>query len=354
MRDSELKAILDKGLSEKKLSTEEISYLLSVKDERSIEDIFDCARTIKQKHYGNKVFLYGFVYFSTYCRNNCTFCYYRKDNTLPRYRKTTEEIVSLSENLVDSGVNLIDLTMGEDPLFRANGFEKLIDAVQSVRGAVDTPIMVSPGVMPENMFPVIRDAGADWFACYQETHNRGLFNSLRIGQDYDFRSMQKVWAVKSGLLAEEGIMTGIGETIEDRAVSISNMVNPDIRQVRAMTFVPQDGAPLVGKPGHTAMDEILTIAVLRITNPDKFIPASMDVEGSEGLVARVNAGANIITSIVPPKVSLAGVAQHDLDIDNGNRSVENISELLDGIGSKCGTKSDYNSIIHKWRHTQGA
>ena len=44
-----------------------------------------CAR----RHSGDAVFLYGFVYFSTYCRNECAFCFYRADNDeSPRYRKT--------------------------------------------------------------------------------------------------------------------------------------------------------------------------------------------------------------------------------------------------------------------------
>ena len=55
----------------------------------SPSEVFAAAREARAAHFGDGVFLYGFVYFSTYCRNECAFCYYRADNALsPRYRKT--------------------------------------------------------------------------------------------------------------------------------------------------------------------------------------------------------------------------------------------------------------------------
>ena len=52
-----------------------------------------CAR----RHFGDAVFLYGFVYFSTYCRNECTFCLYRRGNAeSPRYRKSIDEVVAIA------------------------------------------------------------------------------------------------------------------------------------------------------------------------------------------------------------------------------------------------------------------
>ena len=58
------------------------------------ELLFEVARQLREAHFGRKVFLYGFVYFSTHCRNRCTFCLYRQGNdAAPRYRKTTAEVV---------------------------------------------------------------------------------------------------------------------------------------------------------------------------------------------------------------------------------------------------------------------
>ncbi|MCL2891106.1 MAG: radical SAM protein, partial [Methanomassiliicoccaceae archaeon] len=131
--------ILEKASEGKGLSKEEIEKLLSVNDKDSTDRLFETARYLKKKRFGDKVFTYGFVYFSTFCRNNCSFCYYRRENDIERYRKPVEEIVSLSGDLQDSGVNLVDLTMGEDMTMHANGHEKLVDIVERVDSAVSIP-----------------------------------------------------------------------------------------------------------------------------------------------------------------------------------------------------------------------
>jgi methylornithine synthase len=44
------------------------------------ETLFAAARELRSRHFGDAVFLYGFVYFSTWCRNRCVFCFYRAGN----------------------------------------------------------------------------------------------------------------------------------------------------------------------------------------------------------------------------------------------------------------------------------
>lgn len=49
------------------------------------------------------------------------------------------------------------------------------------------------------------------------------------------------------------------------------------------------------------MLELKIIALMRILYPEALIPASLDVDGIDGLENRINAGANLITSIIPPR-----------------------------------------------------
>ncbi len=334
-----------------KASAEDLEVLFSIKDQTLLDDLFAAAREVKERHFGSAVFCYGFVYFSTYCRNNCSFCFYRSTNHHSvRYRKTLEEIIDLSTALEDSGVHLVDLTMGEDPHMHQGGdCSNLVDLVQRVNDAVEVPLMVSPGVVPQEVFPRLRQAGGDWFACYQETHNRALFSFLRPGQDYDTRLAQKKWAMNSGMLAEEGIMVGVGETAADRARSVQIMGELGVRQVRAMGFVPQSNTPMAERDHALFRDELTAIAIMRLMYPDRLIPASLDVEGIGGLRSRLVAGANVITSIIPPSHGLAGVAQHDLDIEAGGRTVPQVEEILDGLGLRMAMPSAYSSLVENWK-----
>ena len=79
--------------------------------------------------------------------------------------------------------------------------------------------------------------------------------------------------------------------------------------MRVMSFVPQQGTPMERKSTPSRLNELKIIAVLRLLFPDKLIPASLDVDGINGLRSRIDAGANVVTSIIPPSLGLAGVAQ---------------------------------------------
>ena len=344
--------IIERTRNNAGMTREDVVELLSVKKEKDISELFSAAGSARDRAFGNRVFIYGFVYFSTHCRNNCAFCYYRRANRLPRYRKTKEEVLALSGSLKDAGINLVDLTMGEDPQMCADGYSEFLDLVSSVKDRVGIPIMVSPGAAPENAFAKFREAGADWFACYQETYNRELFSRLRLEQDFDNRLNQKIWAKKAGLLSEDGIMVGLGETLGDRAASIEKMGSLGCEQIRAMTFIPQAGTPMERTRPTEPIDELIAIAVMRLMFPDRLIPASLDVEGIAGLKSRLDAGANVITSIVPPNEDLAGVAQHELDIDNGHRSVGHVLRMLDEMGKKAATNAEYESFLKKLRTKQ--
>ena len=94
-----------------------------------------------------------------------------------------------------------------------------------------------------------------------------------------------------------------------------------------MGLVPQHGTPLARTPAPGTFDELLVIAAMRLRMPERLIPASLDVAGLAGLDARLHAGANVVTSIVPPTAGLAGVSQSELDIDQGLRTVAEAGHL---------------------------
>ena len=248
MNDSHFKlaAILEKTTQEERLEGDEIVFLLGLRHKRQIEAVFEAARELRSRHFGNRIFLYGFIYISTFCRNQCNFCYYRSANALPvRYRSKASDIIEAAQGLAESGVHLIDLTLGEDPLyFQDQGFEPFFQLVKAVRQTTGLPVMVSPGVVPADVLSGLIEVGVSWYACYQETHNRELFKRLRPGQSYAARMKNKELAGQLGLLTEEGLLCGVGETAQDIADSIRAMRLLKVSQMRAMTFVPQQGTPM--------------------------------------------------------------------------------------------------------------
>ena len=340
-----LDVILEKAERENPLSREDLLFLLSLSEESDYAKVFNLARQLRTRYFENKVYIYGFVYFSTYCRNECAFCLYRKSNhSLERYRKPNLEIVETAVSLVKSGVHLVDLTMGEDPLYFDNpesGFENLIKTVELIKRNTDIPIMISAGVVPEEILRKFKVAGVDWYATYQETHNPDLFRKLRIGQSYTERMERKKLARKLGFLIEEGLLTGVGDTDEDLVNSLEAMRYLSADQIRVMSFVPQKGTPMQHFTSVSRHRELLIIAIIRLIYPDRLIPASLDVDGLNGLEDRLNAGANVVTSVIPPHSGLAGVSNHSLDIEDGNRTISKIIPVLAQHGLVLASRDDF-------------
>ena len=347
MRGARLKSILERAEAGDLLSENEIVCLLSIAQKEETEALFAASKRVRSQHTGNRVFLYGFVYLSTYCRNNCLFCFFRTSNTDSlRYRKSHDQIVEAARMLAESSVHLIDLTLGEDPVyFNGNGFEDLADVVAAITEATDLPVMISPGLVDEGVLAMLKESGASWYACYQETHDRSLFEKIRPGQDFDSRLDTKRIARRLGLLTEEGMLSGMGESSADVACTLAAMGELDTDQVRVMSFVPQKGTPLADHPPADFGEELKIIATMRLLFPDRLIPASLDIGGLAGLKERLDAGANVITSLVPPGEGLAGVAQSSLDIDDARRTVASVEPVLRECDLAPATKAEYRRWI---------
>ncbi|MCP4219980.1 MAG: methylornithine synthase PylB [bacterium] len=333
---SHVTTILDRARNGKILSRDDILFLLGLREEAQTAALFEAARSLRRKYSRDHILLYGFLYVGTHCRNRCNFCFYRKDNPEPaRYHKQKSRVLDAAVELAESGVHLIDITMGELPDsfdHESAGFGPLPQLVEEIKQCTGLPVMVSPGVVSAEVLKDLKTAGADWYACYQETHNRELFQKLRPRQDYEKRMALKREAREMGFKIEEGILVGVGETPADIADSIEQMRILDAHQVRAMNFVPQKGTPMAGHPAADTMLELIALAVMRLVFPAKLIPATLDVEGLAGLEKRLAAGANVVTSIVPPRRGLAGVVRSFRDIEDEGGTVAEVKAVLERCG----------------------
>ncbi|MDR2492654.1 MAG: radical SAM protein [Coriobacteriales bacterium] len=388
MISASMRHVVEKAVHEQVLGRYDLLELLDLMDhpeQDALALVFNTARSLRERYFGNRVFLYGFVYFSNWCRNDCNFCYYRRSNGLPRrYRLSEAKVVDAAFQLAATGVHAIDLTMGEDAAFLAHP-RRLTALAQAVSAATCLPLMVSPGVLSGPLLAELAAAGVRWYALYQESYSRTRFAQLRPHQDFDARMQAKRQAVAQGLLVEEGLLVGLGESREELADSLLALSRIEhsvdslkFAQVRVMGFVPQSGIPLasasslaaqgIGSPHaassspyaagspHAASSspyaagsphaasrrrETLLIAILRLLFPQRLIPASLDVEGLDGLAARLQAGANVVTSIIPPSFGLGGVANSSLDIDNAQRTVGAVEPVLRRVGLQVASQREY-------------
>ncbi len=326
------------------ITDEELQKILLITDNTELEKLHYVARKVRDHYFGNKVFLYSFVYFSTYCKNKCAFCYYNTMNKINRYRLEFEDIRNICRKLKGEQIHMVDLTMGEDPYFHENPkqFAKIIDIVKE---ELDLPVMISPGVLDDRTLEMLRKHGANFLALYQETYDPELYKNLRVGQSFSDRIHAREFAQKIGYCVEDGMLTGVGNNVESTIISLRGMAKENPQMVRVMTFIPQEGTPLEEKVQESNLSELKIISVLRLMFPDKLIPASLDVEGIEGMVYRLNAGANVVTSIIPSDSSLEGVANYDRKHEERKRDPKSVVEKLRTMGMEPAAQSDFNKLL---------
>ncbi|MCD4800962.1 MAG: radical SAM protein, partial [Methanococcoides sp.] len=203
MDQNDLEDYAEQLISGSEISDENLREMLQISDPDEMEKLHYVARHIRDNFFGNKVFMYSFVYFSTHCKNNCAFCYYNRENDIERYRLTLEDIKKICQVLKTEEIHMVDLTMGEDPYFHNNP-ERLVELVRTVKEEVGKPIMVSPGVVDNETLMLLKENGADFLALYQETYDKELFGKLRVEQSFEERINSRNHAKRIGYCVEDG------------------------------------------------------------------------------------------------------------------------------------------------------
>ncbi len=55
------------------LGTKDVFRLMSINDKNELEELYAAARRVRDKVFGNRIYAYGFVYFSTYWKRSGAF-----------------------------------------------------------------------------------------------------------------------------------------------------------------------------------------------------------------------------------------------------------------------------------------
>src|SRR3989344_3671354 len=96
-----------------KINKSEITQLLKARGNLQ-KELFKQARKVRQRYFGNKIFVRGVIEISNHCRKNCDYCAMRYSNKqLKRYRLTTKEIFSIAKQIKEAGIQTLFIQSGE-------------------------------------------------------------------------------------------------------------------------------------------------------------------------------------------------------------------------------------------------
>ena len=131
-----MKELIDKLHHTQELTREEFLTLLSNRNTETDLYARRLARGVRQKIYGDQVYIRGLIEFTSYCRNDCYYCGLRRSNhAAQRYRLTEEDILSCCQQGYELGFRTFVLQGGEDGYFTG---ERLAGLVRHIKNNIRT------------------------------------------------------------------------------------------------------------------------------------------------------------------------------------------------------------------------
>ena len=184
-------SILEKAATCKGLTHREAAVLLECDLEDENKRMFELAKQIKQRFYGNRIVMFAPLYLSNYCVNGCTYCpYHFKNKHIRRKKLSQEEIAQEVIALQDMGHKRLALETGEDPV--NNPLEYVLESIKTIygikhkNGAIRRVNVNIAATTVEN-YRKLKDAGIGTYILFQETYHKKTYEELHpTGPKHDY------------------------------------------------------------------------------------------------------------------------------------------------------------------------
>ncbi len=205
-----INSILEKAATCKGLTHREAAVLLECDLEDETERMFELAKQIKQKFYGNRIVMFAPLYLSNYCVNGCTYCpYHFKNKHIRRKKLSQEEIAQEVIALQDMGHKRLALETGEDPV--NNPLEYVLESIKTIygikhkNGAIRRVNVNIAATTVEN-YRKLKDAGIGTYILFQETYHKKTYEELHpTGPKHDY-----AWHTEAMDRAMDGGIDAVG------------------------------------------------------------------------------------------------------------------------------------------------
>lgn len=175
-------SLLERAKDCKGLTHREAAVLLECDLPDENEKMFQLAKEIKLRFYGNRIVLFAPLYLSNYCVNGCVYCpYHHKNKTITRKKLTQEEIAREVIALQDMGHKRLALETGEDPVNCP--IEYVLESIHTIydikhkNGAIRRVNVNIAATTVEN-YRKLKEAGIGTYILFQETYNKKSYEEL--------------------------------------------------------------------------------------------------------------------------------------------------------------------------------
>ena len=176
-----VREILEKSLDKNRLEPEETATLLNVEDPELIEEMFESARRLKERIYGNRIVLFAPLYIGNECINDCVYCGFRVSNgEVLRKTLSDDELREEVRALVSRGHKRLIVVYGEHPKYSPDFIARTIDIIYNTKFGNGEIRRVNVNAAPQTVdgYRVIKSVGIGTFQIFQETYHQETYRRL--------------------------------------------------------------------------------------------------------------------------------------------------------------------------------
>lgn len=273
-----LQLLTDKTLSGEQISKAEAMFLYK----QPLDELCESADKIRRQFCSNQFDICTIINGkSGHCSENCKFCAQSAYNhtcaaqypLLPE-----EEIIAQAKINHERGVLRYSIVTSGKRLSDAE-VDKMCEVIRRIKDEVGISVCVSFGLLNEQQFRKLKDAGATRVHNNLET-SRKNFPNICTTHTFDDKVQAIRAAQAAGLSICSGGIMGLGETAEDRIDMALSLRELGIKSVPVNMLNPIPGTPFENNQRLTAEDMRRIVAVYRFILPT----ASIRLAGGRGLL----------------------------------------------------------------------
>lgn len=322
--------LIDKLERDNVLSMEEFVFLIENRTSEAAEYLFEKARAIRHRYYGNKVYIRGLIEFTNYCKNNCLYCGIRRSNkNAQRYRLTKEQILSCCEQGYALGFRTFVMQGGEDPFYTD---DMMVDIISSIRKKYpDCAITLSIGEKSRESYERYFKAGANRFLLRHETADSGHYSKLHPTELTAENRQRCLFDLKDiGFQTGSGFMVGSPfQTVENLAQDMIFLHKLQPQMVGIGPFIPHHDTPFKDETAGTAELTLFMLGLVRLMLPSVLLPSTtaLGTIADDGREKGILAGANVVMPNLSPGNVRGKYLLYDNKICTGDEAAESLASL---------------------------
>ncbi|MFC1467434.1 [FeFe] hydrogenase H-cluster radical SAM maturase HydG [Verrucomicrobiota bacterium] len=176
-----VREIIQRSLDKNRLEPVEMATLINTTDPALVKEIFEGARELKQRIYGNRIVLFAPLYIGNECVNNCKYCGFRCSNKeVARKTLSMPELDQEIEALTKRGHKRLIMVYGEHPQYDAQFIADTVKEVYAQKHGNGEIRRVNINAAPLDVegYKLVKEAGIGTYQIFMETYHEATYKEM--------------------------------------------------------------------------------------------------------------------------------------------------------------------------------